>query len=114
MRWDYSVEPGPIGSGQNSPVELHGTRIFKTLYDDDNNLLVKVETTAEDARANAEPGFLAEYRQSALDIYLSQLQELFATRSVYSPSLSSLAILFGSNMRDTLRDLIVISGENEV
>ena len=108
MRWDFSVEPGPVGSGVHSPVELYGTRIYKTLYDDNNIELTKIETTAEDAFINGEPGFSEEYRLAALAIFSAKLDELFVSREVYPPSLSSLAILFGNHLRDTLNDLIII------
>lgn len=113
MRWDFSVELGPVGSGQNSPVELRGLRIHKTLYDDNNVELTKIETTAIDAFSNAEPGFLEEYRAVALSLLSSQLSDLFESREVYPPSLSSLGILFGNNLRDALTDIVIIKNGDD-
>lgn len=114
MRWDFSVELGPVGSGQNSPVELRGLRIHKTLYDDNNVELTKVETTAEDAFSNAEPGFLEEYRTTALTLLSSQLVELFSERDVVPPSMPSLGVLFGNNLRDALKDIVIIKNGDDI
>jgi hypothetical protein len=113
MRWDFSLEPGPIASGSNSPVEIGGLRIYKTLYDDNNVELAKVQTTAEDARENAEPGFIEEYLTSALSIFSIKLEEIFQIRETYPASLPSLGILLGNNLRDSLRDIVIIANGDD-
>jgi hypothetical protein len=113
MRWDFSLESGPIASGSHSPVEISGLRIYKTLYDDNNVELAKVQTTAQDARQNAEPGFLEEYLASALTIFSGKLEELFQARETYSSSLPSLGILLGNNLRDSLKDIVIIANGDD-
>jgi hypothetical protein len=114
MRWDFSTRFGPVGSGQNSPVELFGLRIYKTLYDDNNVELAEMITTAEDAFLNAEDGFLEEYRVAALALFTEQLNNLFEARDVYTPSLPSLGSLFGGNIRAALADIVVIKNGKDV
>lgn len=114
MRWDFSLEPGPTGSGASSPVEIFGLRIYKTLFDENNNQVAKIETTAKDAYENAEPGFIDEYRQSALTLFSAQLADLFEAREHYAASLPSLAVLFGSNLRSCLTDIVVIANGDDV
>lgn len=109
MRWDFSVQVGPTITADTSPVALAELQIIKTLYDDNNVELTSVVTTAEDAYANAEAGFLEEYRVTAYNLLSAQLEIMFSQQDTYRPSLPSLGVAFGSIVRNSLLDVVIVA-----
>jgi hypothetical protein len=90
MRWDYSIERYPSGV-QLVPGEYYpyGIKIIKTLYDDSDQVVVVMDATPEDARDNAEEGFINEYITETKNVFSEQLDYLFSLNEDGSPSIKS-------------------------
>lgn len=76
MRWDYNVEAREQVLDVNGDYFPYGLKITKTLYDDSDQVVVKVDTTIEDARDNAGPDFVLEFFTTAQQIFVEQVYNM--------------------------------------
>jgi hypothetical protein len=77
MNWDYSVEvlnKTDDGKGGYYP---YGVKIVKTLYNDQNELVVSVDTDVEDAALNAGSAFIEEFFTTCKQVFLAQVTDMF-------------------------------------
>lgn len=71
MNWNYSVEINTDGNE-----ESFGVKIYKSLISESGEILTTVETTVEDAKLNAEAGFILEYYQTITESLTNKLSAL--------------------------------------
>jgi hypothetical protein len=104
MRWDYNVEVVNMVADSNGDYYPYGIKITKTLYDDSNQVVVKVDTDIEDAKQNAGPDFIVEFFDTAKQIFVDQVSTLFnySGNPNYSISGPSRAITLGMEMHKAL------------
>ena len=90
MRWDYSVEKNPGGIALSAgEYSAYGIKIVKTLYDDSEQVVLVMDTTAEDAKENAEEGFLQEYLTTCQQIFSEQLSYMISLQADGKATVSS-------------------------
>jgi hypothetical protein len=71
MYWNYSIAIVADNSADD-----YGIRFYKTLISDTGEELTTVQTTALDARDNAEPGFIDEYYSQMQTVFRNRLEWL--------------------------------------
>jgi hypothetical protein len=77
MSWNFTAEVDDLAPDQVGADIPRGIKITKTFTDPSTgNALVSVTTTKEDAKANAESGFVEEYITLARSLFTSQLTRL--------------------------------------
>lgn len=112
MRWDFSVVPSNTSAGEViASVVPYGLKIIKTLYDDSDVVMAVVDTTAEDAFTNAEPGFLQEYLLAARTLFVAQIDKVFTFVEGEKMNSSSIGFVVGSEVSKSLKHInILIDG----
>ena len=77
MSWNYNVELDDLAPDQIGVDVPRGLKITKTFTDPNSGeALVTVNTTKEDAKENAEPGFIEEYISLAKQTFNAELNRL--------------------------------------
>ncbi len=107
MSWNFNAELADLAPDQAGADIPRGLKITKTFIDDASGAtLVTVITTKEDAKENAEPGFIQEYVDLARIQFSEWLDKLLNySDGVRDENPTSHASLYGIALRDAVETI---------
>lgn len=112
MAWNYNAVEiyAPEVRGVESSLPI-GLKITKTYVDDSGTELFTADSTVEEAKAEAEEGFILEYAEAARQVFSNQIAYLLnysnGQRDLVA---SSDANLIGFQLRSAVEALNILAG----
>jgi hypothetical protein len=110
MRIDISIVPASNIDRAANQYTTGGMKIVKTIYADDDSIVVKVDLPPEDAAIELTPELKAQYLVDSRALFKEQIDALFDMFEYDSSANIAMGGALGASLTKTLYDYTIIRG----